>query len=233
MAEPPEDVVGYRPPHYALAVADSAAYGATWIIAFDADTRSALAEGGGKDSWKAVCDAVQFFRDHKSWPEQPDVAHLGIVSDFAGPNRFLGQEILNLAARRYLPYRVVDLARLTDASLNGLNTALWVGQKGAGSECKIEATLAKFVDNGGQLIVPASGSSLVSGNPTGNFENRFDYYPQGKGKIALATKPWSDPWLLAADTHLLLGRKQDVIRTSMPAPATCAIPEGRTARLRR
>jgi hypothetical protein len=211
IAEPPEDVVGYRPPHYALAVADSAAYGASWIIAFDADTRSALAEGGGKDSWKAVCDAVQFFRAHKSWSEQPDVARLGIVSDFAGPNRFLGQEILNLAARRYLPYRVIDLARLTDASLNGLNTALWGGQKAP--EASVKAILAKFVDNGGQLIIPASGSSLVSGNPTGNFENRFYYYPQGKGKIALATKPWSDPWLLAADTHLLLGRKQDVIRT--------------------
>ena len=90
IAEPPEDVVGYRPPHYALAVADSAAYGATWIIAFDAETRSALAEGGGKDSWKAVCDAVQFFRARKSWLEQPDVARLGIVSDFVGPESIPG-----------------------------------------------------------------------------------------------------------------------------------------------
>ena len=211
IAEPPEDVVGYRPPHYALAVADSAAYGATWIIAFDADTRSALSEGGGKDSWKAVCDAVQFFRAHKSWLEQRDVARLGIVSDFAGANRFLSQEILNLASRRYLPYHVIDLARLSNASLNGMKAVLWVGQKAP--EANAKAVLSKFIENGGLLIAPASASSLVTGNPTGNFENRFDYYPQGKGKIALATKPWSDPWLLAADTHLLLGRKLDVIRT--------------------
>jgi hypothetical protein len=211
IAEPPEDVVGYRPPHYALAVADSAAYGATWIIALDAETRSALAEGGGKDSWKAVCDAVLFFRTHKSWLEQPEVVRLGIISDFAGPNRYLGQEILNLAARRYLPYRVIDLARLTDGALNGLKSVLWVGQKAP--EASAKTVLSKFVNDGGLLIAPASASALVSGTPTGSFENRFDYYAVGKGKIALATKPWSDPWLLAADTHLLLGRKHDVIRT--------------------
>ena len=45
LAEPPEDVTGYRPPHYALAVADSAVYGGQWVVAFDAETRKALASG--------------------------------------------------------------------------------------------------------------------------------------------------------------------------------------------
>jgi hypothetical protein len=211
IAEPPEDVIGYRPEHYALAVADSAAYGATWICAFDADTRAALAEGGAKETWKAVLQAVQFFRAHKAWQKQNVVARLGIVSTFAGPNRFLGQEVLNLAARRALPYRVIDLPRLNDGALIDLKALLWLDQKAPEGEVKL--AIGKFVDKGGLLILPASLSSLVSGRSAGTFENRFDYHPVGNGKIALATKPWSDPWLLTADTHLLLGRKEDVLRT--------------------
>ena len=211
LADPPEDVIGYRPASYALAVADSAAYGGNWVIAFDADTRKALATGGARDTWKAVTDAVQFFAARKTALQQPEAARLGVVSDFDGPNEFIAEEVLNLTPRRNLPYRVIDLPKLTAASLRGLKAVLWVDEKAPAGNAK--TVLSAFVNAGGMLIAPASAADLVSGKPTGNFERRFDTYTVGKGKIALASEPWSDPWLLSADVHLLLGRKYDVVRT--------------------
>jgi hypothetical protein len=206
LAEPPEVVAGYRPPHYALAVADSAVYGGQWVVAFDSGTRKALASGGGKESWTAVTDAIRFFASHKDWLEQPVPTKLGIVSDFAGPNQFLSHELLNLLMRRQLSYRILDRARLKPESLTDLRAVLWIDQRAP------DPTLTAFANDGGLLIVPASAASLISGKPAGSFEGRFDYYLSGKGKIALATKPWSNPWLLAADAHLMLGRKHDTIR---------------------
>jgi hypothetical protein len=34
----------------------------------------------------------------------------------------------------------------------------------------------------------------------------------GSGRLAIAKKPWSDPYQLAADTHLMLSRRYDVMR---------------------
>ena len=133
------------------------------------------------------------------------------MSDFSGPNQFLSDEALNLMMRRHLAYRIIDRARLKPESLRDLKAVLWIDQRAPEGSAK--STLSTFTENGGLLILPASAASLTSGRPGGSFESRFDYYPTGKGKVALATKPWSDPWLLAADTHLLLGRKYDLIRT--------------------
>lgn len=211
LAEPPEDVTGYRPPHYALAVADSAVYGGQWVVAFDAETRKGLASGIANEYWKTVTGALRFFAEHKHWLEQPTQARLGILSDFSGPNQFLSDEALNLMMRRHLGYRIIDRARLKPESLRDLKAVLWIDQRAPEGSAK--NTLSTFTENGGLLILPASAASLTTGTPRGSFESRFDYYPTGRGKVALATKPWSDPWLLAADTHLLLGRKYDLIRT--------------------
>lgn len=210
LAEPPDDVTGYRPAHYALAVADSAAYGATWVAAFDAETRKALASGGGKDSWNAVCDAIRFFAQRREWLSQPVAARLAVVSDFSGANEAVATEVLNLLARRHLPYRIIDRSKLNTNALIGLKAALWIDKT---PEAGARSLLTRFVNSGGLLIVPANAADMAKGKVSGSFEGRFDYYPSGQGRIALASKPWSDPWLLAADTHLLLGRKQDLIRS--------------------
>jgi hypothetical protein len=192
-------------------VADSAVYGGQWIVAFDAETRKSLASGSANEYWQAVIGAKRFFAEHKSWLEQSAPARLGIVSDFSGPNQFLSDEALNLMMRRHLSYRIIDRDRLKSESLRDLKAVLWIDQRAPEGSAK--STLSTFMENGGLLILPASAATLTSGKPSGSFESRFDYYPSGKGKIALATKPWSDPWLLAADAHLLLGRKYDLIRT--------------------
>jgi hypothetical protein len=84
LAEPPEDVVGYRPAHFALAVADAAAYGGMWVPAFDAETRMAIAKDRGNPAWKAVTDATRFFASKKEWAVQQDFARLGLVSTSRG-----------------------------------------------------------------------------------------------------------------------------------------------------
>ena len=227
LAEPPEEVTGYRPPHYALAVADSAVYGGQWVAAFDKETRKALASGVPDEYWNAVTGAIRFFGERKHWLEQSAPARLGIVSDFSGPNQFLSDEALNLMMRRHLAYRIIDRARLKTESLRDLKAVLWIDQRGPESSAK--STLSTFTENGGLLILPASAASLTSGRPAGNFESRFDYYPTGKGKVALATKPWSHPgfWL---PTHTCCSAASTISSAhSTPAPATFDIHEGRTA----
>ncbi|HYP08578.1 MAG TPA: hypothetical protein VER03_20250 [Bryobacteraceae bacterium] len=211
LSEPPEDVIGYRPATYQLAVADAAAYGAHWVVAFDADTRKALASGGAKDTWKAVADAKQFFAARKACLQRPEIARLGILSDFDGPNEFIAEEMLNLTPRRAVPYRIMDLPKFKPTSLSGLKAVVWIDEKEPSGSAR--SALTAFVADGGVLIAPASSAGLVSGKPASNFEGRFNVYNLGKGKVAIASEPWSDPWVLCADTHLLLSRKHDMVRT--------------------
>jgi hypothetical protein len=211
LGEPPEDVVGYRPAHFALAVADAAAYGGMWVPAFDAETRIAIAKGSGSPAWKAVADAMRFFAANGDWARQQDLARLGIVSDFAGPNEFIGEEMLNLTARKHLPYRVIDRPNIAPASLNGLKALVWLDSDLPSAAMK--SALSNFVNSGGVLIGPKSATALASGSPVGKFAERFNLYNVGKGRVALATEDWGDPWLLCADTHQIIGRKHDVLRT--------------------
>jgi hypothetical protein len=211
LAEPPEDVVGYRPAHFALAVADAAAYGGMWVPAFDAETRMAVAKGSGNSAWKAVADAIRFFTAKKEWAGQQDFARLGLVSDFAGPNEFIGEEMLNLMARRHVPYRVVDRPKVTPASLNGLKAVVWLDSDMPSAAMK--TALASFVNAGGVLIGPKNGTAFASGPVVDTFAGRFNVYKSGNGKVALATEDWGDPWLSCADTHQIIGRKYDMLRT--------------------
>jgi hypothetical protein len=48
--------------------------------------------------------------------------------------------------------------------------------------------------------------------PAGGFENSYDYFAHGEGRVAIARKPWTDPYQVATDAHLLMSRRHDVIR---------------------
>ena len=86
----------------ALTVADAEAYGSRWLISLEADMRKGLSAGNSEAlaSWKKISEALAFFEQHKAWRAYEPVAKLGILSDFAGPNEYLGNEVLNLCNRR-------------------------------------------------------------------------------------------------------------------------------------
>jgi hypothetical protein len=133
----------------------------------------------------------------------------GVLSDFAGPNEYLAGEVLNLCNRRHLQYRVLDIAQSLD--LSGLKGILVVMQ--TAPPANLHEKLSTFVDSGGLLIVPASLSRLTDGlTRAGDFESRYEYFSRGNGRVAVAQRPWADPYAVASDAHLILSRKNDIVR---------------------
>ena len=49
-------------------------------------------------------------------------------------------------------------------------------------------------------------------NAAGNFEGSYDYFTHGEGRLAIARKLWMDPYQVTSDAHLLMSRRNDVIR---------------------
>jgi hypothetical protein len=198
---------------YVVAVADAEAYGARWIVSLQSDVRRGLLKGESPSlqTWKSICTALDFFARHRAWQAQAGIARLGVISDFAGENQFMAQEVLNLAARRPLPYRIIDRPRFSAQSLAALKTVIWVDAQAPDAAAR--KALMSFVQQGGLLFAPTTASALTTGlKPAGSHEGRHNLFASGAGRIAIAAKPWDDPYVLAADAHLLMSRKYDVLR---------------------
>jgi hypothetical protein len=77
----------------------------------------------------------------------------------------------------------------------------------------LQHLMGEFMREGGLVIGPASYAQMATPlKPAGDFDNRYNYFIHGEGRVAIARKPWTDPYQLATDTHLLLSRRNDVIR---------------------
>ena len=145
----------------------------------------------------------------------------------------MGQELLNLAARHNLLYRVLDRSFPASQKLDGLPAVLYLD---AGSPAAaLQAKLMAFVQSGGLLIVPhALAAAFPAGNPCPA------WWPATScGKWARAPSPrprtnWEDPYFLAADVHNLVRRRNDPV-TLFNAGSLwehySVAPEGRAALL--
>jgi hypothetical protein len=89
---------------YLRAIADTGAWGGRWVVSLDSSLQNGVARGDEKavESWKAISAAVAFFEKHRQWTAFEPLGVVGVISDFAGPNEVLGQEVLNLLGRRNL-----------------------------------------------------------------------------------------------------------------------------------
>lgn len=187
--EPPQDAL---PVSYEAAVADAAAFGGRWIAS------------APQAEWPKVTKAAAFFEAHGEWESMEPAGVLAIISDFAGPNEFLSGEVLNLLARRHLAYKVVHASRI--GKLAGIKAAVYIQREPAPKE------LLDWASEGGLLLAPFG--TTVRG--VTQDDDRWTIHTTGKGRVAVAKKQWSDPYSLAVDTHMLLGRKHDVIRMWNP-----------------
>jgi hypothetical protein len=195
---------------YLVGMADAAAHGGRWVLSFDARFGQAVTvrEPAALADWKRVAAAAAFFRRHADWADLPARAALAIVSDFAGENEFLSHEILNLAARQQLPYRLVDKTRFQGLSA-GLKAVLYCDAKPPAAA--VGLAIARFVEAGGLLITgPAMGKVLDPPLPESP-SPRYTLYKVAQGRIA-ATKEMDDPYLAAADAQVLLSHRNDVVR---------------------
>ena len=212
MFDPPKMTSPLQEEAYLLALADTEAYGARWMISLDDTLRSDLAarKPQALESWKNITNALRFFRNHPEWNAYRPKSFLAVVSDFTGSNEFLSGEVLNLLRRRQVGFSIVDKSQCMEASLGEVKAVLWVDQEPAGKE--LNAILMSFVQKGTLLIVPKTWRK-AGGIPKGTqLDDRFEIFGIGKGRLARANKETDDPYQVAEETHLLLSRRNDLFR---------------------
>lgn len=193
---------------YELAIADAAAHGGRWIVSFDDALATGIAARNSEAMgiWKRIAAASSFFAAHAAWDAFVPQAVVGVISDFTGPNQFLGQELLNLLARAGQHYRVVCKDHV---ALDGLRAIVYADQEPPSAPLRQQALA--FVEAGGLLItVPKWGSA--PGRPLPGEHPRFDVRAQGKGRIAIAHSEPGDPYQLASDAAILISHRHDLIR---------------------
>jgi len=221
-ARAPEKIVwtAFEPPapprivpldSYLRAIADTGTWGGRWPVTLDSDLRGGLGRGDAKalESWKAIAAAVAFFEQHRQWAALEPMGAVGVISDFAGPNEAAGGEVLNLLGRRSLEYRIVEKSRAETASLAGFHALIDIDE-GAPAPA-LRRKLLAFVQSGGLLFV-APGWGQPVGTPTDLEHPRVNVRRLGKGRLAITKEASPDPFMIARDVHMLLGRTYDVAR---------------------
>jgi hypothetical protein len=179
---------------YNIAIADSAATGARWMVSLDDGLRKGLPNGdaGAQKTWRSILAALAFFEKHREWTAWEPWGSVGILSSFAGKDEFLGQD-------RSMP---------ASHKLKGLRAVLYMDSDSPSPELK--AKLDAFAYAGGLLIVPRALASQFAGEkPIQCPVAGYDLRSLGKGSLAAATRDWDDPYFLAADVHSLVRRRND------------------------
>jgi len=219
--DPPEAANVAHPANYALAVADSQAYGSQWIISLDDNLRTALLKGNPQATsvWSKTCETVTFFASHREWEGFQSQGILAVISDFLGDNAFLGGEVLNLLNRRGIQFQVMERSRALSTPTPGLKAILWL-DKDAPSADQL-ANLLAFVRQGGLVIATAYWGP--SGVMPKNRDPSLDYkmYNIGQGQIAVSVEGFQDPYQVAVDAHLLVSRRNDLVRLYNPDTTNC------------
>ena len=208
----PPKVARVFPESFAMAFADSAAFGGRWIITLDADTAAGIASSDARAlaGWNQLAATARFCEEHKEWSEYAPEAVIGVVSDFAGPNEFLGGETLNLLARTNQQYRVIVKGQAAKDAWNGLRAVIYVDAQPPAPELRqrIEALV-----KGGMLLIAGPAWGAVSGLPAKDQEHpRYTIRTVGKGKVAIAKAAPDDPYLLANDSVVLLSHRYELVR---------------------
>jgi len=209
---PPADAVPPNAAALSVAVADSSAAGARWIVSLGEKLSQGLA-GGNTDAvkaWRGMLTTLRFFERHREWGAYEPWGSLGVLSTFAGDGDFMGKEVLNLAARRNLLYRILDRSAGSGQSLERLKALLYVDDERPSPEWK--ARLTAFGRGGGLLIVPRVLAVEFPGEkPLRCPVVGYELLAFGKGSVASPTRDWDDPFFLAADVHNLVSRRNDPV----------------------
>ncbi len=197
---------------YKIAIADSAAAGAHWIVTLDEGLAKGIATGNdeARKAWSSIAAALAFFENHRDWAAWEPSGSIGVLSSFSGKDEFLGTEVLNLAARRSLLYRVLDRSVPSSHKLAGLRAVLYVDNDPPSSELK--ARLEEFVRVGGLLILPQALASTFKGGASRQCAvTGYELRTFGNGSLAIAQREWEDPYFVAADVHSLVKRRNDPV----------------------
>lgn len=232
---PPKEDRLQRDEAYLAAVADAAAAGARWIVALDAGLETDLAKGSPEAlaRWRKITGSLAFFERHRPPENYRPQGAFGVLSDFSGDNEFLATEVLNLAARRLLLYRILLKAEAAGQTFEGLKAVLYVDKEPPAGA--LLEKLGSYMDQGGLLIVPAATGKLFAGKPgAASLVPGYSIRRLGRGRLATPDQPWEDPYLLAQEAHLLMSHRHDPLRLFNPGSRSVhytAAPDGSKARV--
>jgi len=211
---------------YCRAIADSRAYSSHWVLTLDAAMRTGMLNSDPQaiSVWKSIGVMLSFFEEHAEWATYKPMGILAVVSDFRGPNSFLSGETLNLLSRRHVQYEILDRKRALAGSVTGLKAVLWTDDDPPSAEQ--HRNLLDFVEQGGLVIAPKYWGPAGAGPRHEYWLSGYDIYDLGKGRIVVASGGFSDPFQLARDTHLLVGRENDLARLFNPGTTNCSTSIG-------
>jgi hypothetical protein len=196
---------------YRTAIADAAAHGGRWVISLDAQLAAGIADGKAPAlaTWKDIAGTAGFFAMRKQWPAYLPEAIVGIVSDFAGGNEFMGQELLNLIGRTNQQYVVLLKTKLPKTPFNGLRAVIYADAEPPTAELRKQ--ILDFVSAGGLLITgPKWG--IPPGAAARDEHPRYAARTLGKGRVAIAKTEPDDPYVLANDSVLLISHRHELVR---------------------
>jgi hypothetical protein len=197
---------------YARAVADSAVYGAHWVISLDDGLRMGLTANNPQavETWKTLTKTLGYFEEQKEILTFQPKALLALISDFSGANRSIAYEMMNLLPRRRVQFRVIEKSRALSASLAGMMAAFYADEEGPAAT--LRKKLLSFASGGGTLFASAK-SGFTEGTPVAaKAPFLFAVRSFGKGRIAVLREEQPDPYEVAADTQAVMGHGNDLMR---------------------
>jgi hypothetical protein len=189
-------------------ITEAEAFGGHWVIALDAFLAGQLSQREGKAlaQWQRMVAALRFAetrRDRRTW--EP-VAPLAVASTFAGDDKLLSEEFLNLAPRRHLAYRALLAADIPKANFDRQKAVLYL--ENTPPREAVRARLLEFAQSGGLLIAPLG---TVDTPPEGR-QMEHTVRRAGKGCIAMPLENWEDPFTLVDQVHVLLSHREDPVQ---------------------
>jgi hypothetical protein len=219
---------------YANAVCDAETSGARWVVSFDNSLLAGLAErsDAARAALAQVGAAATFYRDHAAWKSWRSLGVMGVISDFTGADLDLSGEILNLAARRNLFFRVLWKQQAASAPFTGLKALVYTDA--APPPDALRRKMMAFAEQGGLLITgPKWGAAGTPAPP--DFNTQFDLRAVGKGRLAVARGDIADAYQAVVDIQFLVSRANDLFKIYNSSSSGCATftaaPDGRRAAL--
>jgi hypothetical protein len=195
---------------YLLAIAEPAVYNARWMLTLDGAFASGLAAGDAalQDRWKKITAALRFFEERQAWARMEPRTSFAVVSAFAGN---FEKEFLNLADRRNLAYRIVPKRDAARGLIGPFQAVLYLDRQPP--DAGLSGTLKQVARDGALLIAPFGSGVLQWGDqPLESAIPNYEVKSLGKGRVAVARKAWADPYVVAAEARILIGRRSDVLR---------------------
>jgi hypothetical protein len=199
---------------YLRAVADAAAAGGRWIIAFDDAFRLKLC---GRDSstletWHRLLSYVRFAESHASTGRLAPYGNVAIVLDPASAQPDRVDEYLKLATRRQVPYQLISRDDLNATVLAKFRAI--VATEADPPSATERKMLQDFGENGGMVFVGPSWGSAPKIEP-------FAELPADRGSVIVYKDP--DPEAVAHDLKEMLADDDlGIVPFNVPSVITCA-----------